>query len=91
MFPDKRKLIGLVEQAYQGKICLPDFQRDFVWTREGVADLLRSVLRAITLGRFCCCGAIRKGRLLRLCFFGELSRFTTSRDRSFLCLMANSG
>lgn len=80
MFPDKRKLIGLVEQAYQGKICLPDFQRDFVWTREGVADLLRSVLRGYYIGSLCC-----------LCFFGELSRFTTSRDRSFLCLMANSG
>jgi len=30
IIPDKRKLVGLVEQAYEGKICLPDFQRDFV-------------------------------------------------------------
>jgi hypothetical protein len=26
IIPDKRKLVGLVEQAYEGKICLPDFQ-----------------------------------------------------------------
>lgn len=50
IIPDKRKLIGLVEQAHEGKICLPDFQRDFVWTREEVADLLRSVLRGYYIG-----------------------------------------
>jgi hypothetical protein len=33
IFPDKRNLIGLVEQASEGKLCLPEFQRDFVWTR----------------------------------------------------------
>lgn len=48
--PDKRKLVGLVEQAYEGKLCLPNFQRDFVWPREGVADLLRSVLRGYFIG-----------------------------------------
>ncbi len=48
--PDKRKLIGLVEAAHQGRICLPDFQRDFVWTRSEVADLLRSVLRGYFIG-----------------------------------------
>lgn len=34
IIPDKRKVVGLVEQAYKGEICLPNFQRDFVWTRE---------------------------------------------------------
>jgi hypothetical protein len=48
--PDKRKLVGLVEQAYLGKLCLPNFQRDFVWTRDEVADLLRSVLRGYFVG-----------------------------------------
>jgi uncharacterized protein with ParB-like and HNH nuclease domain len=43
--PDKLKLIDLVEDAYRGKLCRPNFQRDFVWPRDQVADLVRSVLR----------------------------------------------
>ena len=48
--PDKRELIGLVESAYAGRLCLPNFQRDFVWTREEIADLIRSMLRGYFLG-----------------------------------------
>lgn len=50
IIPDKRKLVGLVEQAYEGKLCLPNFQRDFVWPRDQVADLLRSILRKYFVG-----------------------------------------
>jgi hypothetical protein len=50
IIPDKRKVVGLVEQAYEGKICLPNFQRDFVWTREAVADLVRSIVRGYFIG-----------------------------------------
>jgi len=50
IIPDKRKVVGLVEQAYAGKICLPNFQRDFIWTREEVADLVRSILRGYFIG-----------------------------------------
>lgn len=50
IIPDKRKLVGLVEQAYEGKICLPDFQRDFVWPPDQIADLLRSILRGYFIG-----------------------------------------
>jgi len=50
IIPDKRKLVGLVEQAKDGKLCLPDFQRDFVWRRDEVAELLRSVLRRYFIG-----------------------------------------
>lgn len=48
--PTKRKLVGLVQRAYEGEICLPNFQRDFVWSREAVADLVRSVLRGYFIG-----------------------------------------
>jgi hypothetical protein len=48
--PDKRKLVGLVEQAVGGQLCLPNFQRDFVWPRDQVADLIRSVLRRYYIG-----------------------------------------
>lgn len=50
IIPDKRKLIGLVEQAQSGELCLPDFQRNFVWRRDEVADLLRSILRRYFIG-----------------------------------------
>lgn len=50
IIPDKRKLVGLIEQALEAKLCLPDFQRDFVWRRDEVADLLRSILRRYFLG-----------------------------------------
>jgi len=50
IIPDKRKLVSLVEQANEGKLCLPDFQRDFVWPRHEVADLLRSILRRYFVG-----------------------------------------
>src|SRR3954470_21367602 len=50
IIPDKRKVVGLVEAAYEGKICLPNFQRDFVWTREEVADLVRSIVRGYFIG-----------------------------------------
>ncbi|HEY5262604.1 MAG TPA: DUF262 domain-containing protein, partial [Solirubrobacteraceae bacterium] len=50
IIPDKRKVVGLVEHAHEGKICLPNFQRDFVWTREEVADLIRSIVRGYFIG-----------------------------------------
>ena len=50
IIPDKRKVVGLVEPAHEGKICLPNFQRDFVWTREEVADLVRSIIRGYFIG-----------------------------------------
>lgn len=50
IIPDKRKVVGLVEQAHAGKICLPNFQRDFVWRREEIADLVRSIVRGYFIG-----------------------------------------
>ena len=50
IYPDKRKVISLVEQAHTGKLCLPNFQRDFVWSRDEVADLLRSIVRGYFVG-----------------------------------------
>jgi hypothetical protein len=50
IIPDKQKVIGLVDRAYTGRICLPNFQRDFVWSREAVADLVRSIVRGYFIG-----------------------------------------
>ena len=48
--PDKKKLALLVEKAYEGTLCLPNFQRDFVWSKDAIADLIRSILRGYFLG-----------------------------------------
>jgi hypothetical protein len=48
--PDKKKLALLVEKAYEGSLCLPNFQRDFVWSKDAIADLIRSILRGYFLG-----------------------------------------
>lgn len=48
--PDKETLSSLMNQATNGRLCLPNFQRDFVWPRGEVADLLRSVLRGYYIG-----------------------------------------
>jgi hypothetical protein len=48
--PDKKSLSSLVEKAHEGSLCLPNFQRDFVWSKESIADLLRSILRGYFLG-----------------------------------------
>lgn len=50
IIPDKRKMSRLVEQAAVGELCLPNFQRDFVWRRDEVADLIRSILRGYFIG-----------------------------------------
>jgi len=50
VIPDKRSIVGLVKDANDGKLCLPDFQRDFVWPRDLVADLVRSILRQYYVG-----------------------------------------
>src|SRR5215210_4875550 len=49
---DNPKLVGMVERAREGKIVLPEFQRDFVWSRDGIADLLVSILKGYFVGTF---------------------------------------
>lgn len=50
--PDKKRLLALVEQAAEGSIALPRFQRNFVWTREDITELLASLLRNYYIGSF---------------------------------------
>ncbi|KYH33087.1 GmrSD restriction endonuclease domain-containing protein [Neomoorella mulderi] len=50
--PDKKRLLDLVERARSGEIALPEFQRNFVWTRDDVRDLLTSVLKGYFIGSF---------------------------------------
>jgi len=50
IIPDKRNLLHLVELGMNGKVCLPNFQRDFVWSSGEIADLIRSILRGYYVG-----------------------------------------
>jgi len=45
-------LVNLIEQAYHGKLVLPEFQRAFVWTRENIEELLVSILQGYFIGTF---------------------------------------
>lgn len=47
------KLIDdVVKKAYEGKVMLPDFQRNFVWARSDVEDLFKSLLENMFIGTF---------------------------------------
>jgi hypothetical protein len=52
VIPDKRRLIDLVKDASDGRIVLPQFQRNFVWKRSDIEDLIISVLKGYFIGSF---------------------------------------
>jgi hypothetical protein len=49
---DKKNLAGLVEKAQSGEVVLPEFQRDFVWDKDSITDLLLSILKGYYIGSF---------------------------------------
>jgi hypothetical protein len=50
--PLPEKITDLAEEVLDGTIRLPRFQRDFVWTRLQVLDLLDSIARGYPIGSF---------------------------------------
>ncbi len=46
----EEKIIDLVKRAYEGRLVLPDFQRDFVWTRQDIEELIKSLLENVFIG-----------------------------------------
>lgn len=46
------KLNAIIEDAYHGKVVLPEFQRSFVWARENIEELLVSILQGYFIGTF---------------------------------------
>jgi hypothetical protein len=46
------KLLELINRAYNGEVMLPDFQRNFVWKREDIEELIKSILEGIFIGPF---------------------------------------
>ena len=47
---DKQQLETLLRRAHEGKLQLPDFQRNYVWTEDSVISLLASILRGYPVG-----------------------------------------
>ena len=50
--PLPEKITDLAVDVLDGTIRLPKFQRDFVWTRQQVLDLLDSIARGYPIGSF---------------------------------------
>jgi hypothetical protein len=50
--PLPEKITDLAADVLEGTIRLPKFQRDFVWTRQQVLDLLDSIARGYPIGSF---------------------------------------
>ena len=46
----QRKLLSLLEDVKTGKLVIPDFQRDFVWTRKQIEELLNSIINRYFIG-----------------------------------------
>ena len=49
---NKNLLTDLVKKAYSGEVMLPDFQRNFVWSRQDVEELIKSLLENMFIGTF---------------------------------------
>lgn len=45
-------LLSILQDAYAGKVVIPEFQRSFVWGREDVEQLLVSILEGYFIGTF---------------------------------------
>jgi len=48
----KKELLELVRKAYHGEVMLPDFQRNFVWARNDIEELICSLLERMFIGTF---------------------------------------
>jgi len=46
------RIAAIIENAYVAKIALPDFQRNFIWPRESIEELLSSILQGYFIGTF---------------------------------------
>ncbi|MDY0231142.1 MAG: DUF262 domain-containing protein [Candidatus Saccharicenans sp.] len=49
---DNEKLLSLIEWARKGKLVIPQFQRNFVWGREDITELMISILQGHFIGSF---------------------------------------
>ena len=55
--PQVVHLIDLLKRAREGRLRVPNFQRDFVWRRQDIADLFDSIARQYPIGTLFLWGA----------------------------------
>lgn len=48
--PANYKLMDLIDDARQGTLVLPQFQRNFVWSRDDITELLKSIFQGYFIG-----------------------------------------
>jgi len=51
-YPESENILTLVRNIHNGKILLPEFQRNFVWSNQNIKDLLVSILNGYFIGTF---------------------------------------
>ena len=51
-YPELEGILSLVDNIRKGKVALPEFQRNFVWSNQDIKDLLVSVLNGYFIGTF---------------------------------------
>ncbi|RCW31374.1 DUF262 domain-containing protein [Marinilabilia salmonicolor] len=47
-----KELLELAKGAFKGEVMLPDFQRNFVWSRQDIEELFKSLLEDMFIGNF---------------------------------------
>jgi len=52
MQANPERLLGIIKDAYEGRVVIPEFQRSFVWSREDIEELLVSILQGYFIGTF---------------------------------------
>ena len=50
--PENQNLLEIISNTRKGKIALPQFQRNFVWSRDDITALLVSILQGHYIGSF---------------------------------------
>lgn len=87
----------LISEMNHNAICLPDFQREFVWSPDQMAKLIESVVRHYPIGTFLLLNAKMNPDIERRSFHGPDDKTTRDakylvvdgqqRLRTFLCLL----
>jgi uncharacterized protein with ParB-like and HNH nuclease domain len=52
MRANPENILDVIQDAYKGRIVIPEFQRSFVWTRDDIEELLISIMQGYFIGTF---------------------------------------
>lgn len=48
----EKNMLGLIKKAFDGEVMLPDFQRNFIWARNDIEELIKSLIENMFIGTF---------------------------------------